>query len=132
MEAYTRAHIELVTTLYVRSWFYSREAAAAFAEQFKANYSHNPRVGEYVLPSVDFAQLWARLGNISVPLLVLYGYQDFEPVVQAYLLKERLPSTRVRLLNECGHVPWLEQPEAFYRELLDFLSEDGAPHRDDV
>jgi proline iminopeptidase len=121
LEAHGQAHVELVTTLSVRSWFYSPEVAGKFAEQFRASYAHNPLVGQYVLPSVDYSRLWAQLAQITSPLLVLYGYQDFEPVVQAYLLKERVPQTRVCLLNECGHVPWLEQPAAFYGELLAFL-----------
>ena len=60
--------------------------------------------------------------QVSASLLVLYGYQDFEPITQAYLIRERIPQTRICFLNRCGHLPWLEQPEAFYREVGDFLA----------
>jgi proline iminopeptidase len=122
LEAAAQAHIEQVTKFGVRSALYSAEAAAKFEEQFRATYSHNPLVNRQVMSSVDFPRLWAELDRVTARLLVLYGHQDFEPVVQAYVLRQHLPNTRISLLNECGHVPWLEQPEAFYRELLGFLS----------
>ena len=58
----------------------------------------------------------------AAPTLVLYGYQDFEPITQAYLLRERLPQAELVFLNECGHVPWFEQPGEFYRVLGVFLA----------
>ena len=114
-------HLEMVTTLAVRSSFYSPEAANRFAELYRATYAYNPMVAEHLLPSLDYAQLWAQLHRITAPLLILYGYQDFEPITQAYLLKDQLPQVQVSLLNECGHVPWLERPETFYQALITFL-----------
>ncbi len=108
-------------TLYVRSWFYSPAVAAQFATQFRASYNHNPAVARHVLGSVDYTTLWTQLRHITAPMLVVYGHQDFEPVLQAYLLKPQMPQTRICLLNECGHLPWLEQPEAFFAELLRFM-----------
>ncbi len=54
-------------------------------------------------------------------MLVVHGYQDFEPVTQAYTLRELVPQTRIAFLNECGHVPWLEQPDRLLEVLLPFL-----------
>ena len=53
--------------------------------------------------------------------LILYGYQDFEPITQACLLTASLPQAQVSFLNECGHVPWLEQPERCIQALETFL-----------
>ncbi len=72
-----------------------------------------------------------ELGRLTAPLLVIYGYQDFEPITQAFTLREHLPQTRIVLRDECAHVPWLEQPDGFYRELVAFLEAPplapGAP-----
>ena len=61
--------------------------------------------------------------RITAPVLILYGYQDYEPITQAYLLKERMPHARVHFLNECGHIVWRDRPERLFREVDSFLSE---------
>lgn len=53
---------------------------------------------------------------------VVYGAQDSEPITQAYDLQRRLGSVDVHLINRSGHIPWLEQPEAFFQASHDFLS----------
>jgi pimeloyl-ACP methyl ester carboxylesterase len=54
---------------------------------------------------------------------VVYGYQDFEPIVQAYWLQARLPNAEVCFINEAAHIPWLEQPDLFYETTRRFLSQ---------
>jgi hypothetical protein len=36
-------------------------------------------------------------------VLVQHGYQDYEPITQAYRLAALLPRAEVCLINECGH-----------------------------
>ncbi len=79
------------------------------------------RVEEAVLPSVGRWPHWHELDRLAAPVLVVHGYQDFEPVTQAYTLRELVPQTRIAFLNECGHVPWLEQPDRLLEVLLPFL-----------
>jgi len=114
-------HVRLVAEFYVRGWFFSPVAAARFADDYRAHYAHNPLVSRFLLPSVNSSRLWTDLPRVTAPVLVLYGHQDFEPIVQAYLLRERMPDVRVCLLNECGHVPWLEQPLAVQQTLEMFF-----------
>jgi proline iminopeptidase len=66
-----------------------------------------------------------QYGRIRAPVLILYGYQDYEPITQAYVLRERLPQAQISFLNECGHVPWLERPAAFHQALHTFLHDSG-------
>ncbi len=61
-------------------------------------------------------------GRITCPVLVLYGYQDYEPITQAYLLKEHIKDAQVSFVNQCGHAVWLDQPDALFEQLDDFLS----------
>jgi proline iminopeptidase len=112
-----------------RAFFHSPEAALKFIEDYRAADAHrklNLRVNRLVLSSYRKIPTWDRLDQVSASLLVLYGYQDFEPITQAYLIRERIPQTRICFLNRCGHLPWLEQPEAFYRELRGFLADSGS------
>lgn len=109
---------------FARGAFLSPEKAKQFVDDYLAADSHrklNRRVNRTVLIHYRRMSIWPGLDRVSASLLVLYGYQDFEPTTQAYRIRERVPQTRISLLNRCGHMPWLEQPEAFYRELEEFL-----------
>jgi proline iminopeptidase len=121
--------VELVTRYSVRGWFYSPEAAARFAANFREGHDSNPAMAAHVLRSLregrHYQRMWERLPAVDAPTLVVYGYQDFGPIVQAYRLAGRMPDARPLFLNECGHVPWYEQPDALYGALVPFLR--GAP-----
>lgn len=113
-------HIESVR-LRARAWFFSAEVAAQFAKTWANTYSLNPVVHQLVNQASKSVEVWGHIGHISAPTLVIYGYQDFEPITQAYRLKEEMPDVTVRLINRAGHDVWLEQPEALEREIKAFL-----------
>ena len=123
MEAVQRERMRLAA----RSLFYHQDQVERFLEDwFKFEPYRNWRVNPLVGRQMDAEKLWAGLLRIQAPALVLYGYQDFEPITQAYLLREYMPDARPFFINECGHVPWLEQREAVESALLAFLK-GGAP-----
>ncbi len=63
-----------------------------------------------------------HLNKIKVPVLLIWGLQDtVTPPSVAHEFYERLPNARLCLINECGHVPMMEQPELFNKHLGDFL-----------
>lgn len=66
--------------------------------------------------------LAAELKRINLPVLLIWGLQDtVTPPSVAHEFYERLPSARLCLINDCGHVPMMEQPELFNKHLNDFL-----------
>ncbi len=74
------------------------------------------------LLSYDFRE---RLPEISCPTLVVHGQEDaLVPVADAREFERLIPRSRVVILDETGHVPMLERPEAFNRALLGFLTEE--------
>lgn len=107
-----------------RSSFYSRAAAATFLAELRAGGSGPDRtIAPLLWPGVLEAlrQMPEQLPRVSAKVLVLYGYQDFEPITQAYVLREWMPQTEICLINECGHTPWREQPAQFYAAMRAFL-----------
>ena len=58
----------------------------------------------------------------NVPTLIVWGQQDrLIPPVYAEEYKRLLPSARISYIDECGHDPTIEQPEAFAQAVVEFL-----------
>jgi 2-hydroxy-6-oxonona-2,4-dienedioate hydrolase len=63
-----------------------------------------------------------ELPNIKIPVLLIWGIQDFiTPLSVAEEFYLSLSNAKLCLINECGHVPMMEQPETFNELLKDFL-----------
>jgi pimeloyl-ACP methyl ester carboxylesterase len=59
---------------------------------------------------------WAALDALRAPALLLWGRQDrFSGVDRALAVAARVPSASLVVLEDCGHLPTLEQPEASTR-----------------
>jgi pimeloyl-ACP methyl ester carboxylesterase len=73
---------------------------------------------------------WATLAMLRGPTLLLWGRQDqFTGVERAHAIAARVPSARLVVLEECGHLPTLEQPEAATRAAREWLRTIDAPGR---
>ncbi len=63
-----------------------------------------------------------RLSEIAAPTLVIVGEDDIPDFrLIADLLAENLPHARRLVIPDCGHLPPLEQPDAFNEALIAFL-----------
>ena len=58
---------------------------------------------------------------VRLPVLVVHGRQDPIPLASAIATAELLEGTLV-LIEDCGHVPYVEQPQAMFAAMLPFLS----------
>jgi proline iminopeptidase len=68
--------------------------------------------GDAILEGWDLAP---RLGEISAPTLIVVGEDDFVcPPSQAKIMHEGIPNSELVVLEESGHLPHVEQPEAFF------------------
>lgn len=64
-----------------------------------------------------------RLPEIDVPALIMVGEEDrAQPVPRARQMADGIPGARLEIIPKAGHLSALEQPEAFNRALLEFLS----------
>jgi pimeloyl-ACP methyl ester carboxylesterase len=81
---------------------------------------------KFVWPIPDKG-LAKRLHRIEAPTLVLWGKDD-RLVSSAYAQEfgRRIAGSRVEVLDHCGHVPQLEQPEQTWALVTDFLGVAGA------
>ncbi|MBM4405246.1 MAG: alpha/beta fold hydrolase [Chloroflexi bacterium] len=64
-----------------------------------------------------------RIAELKMPLFVAWGRQDpVAPVAHGERAAKLAQAARLKIFEECGHWPHLEQAEAFNGALLDFLS----------
>ena len=63
----------------------------------------------------------ARLGELEMPALVVWGAQDpYIPVSFGRAYAEVLPNAELVELPHAGHIPWLDRPDVIDR-VVDFL-----------
>ena len=71
------------------------------------------------LLSYDFRE---RLPEIACRTLIVHGREDgLVPVADAEDFNRLIPDSRLLLMDDTGHVPMMERPLTFNRELLQFL-----------
>jgi pimeloyl-ACP methyl ester carboxylesterase len=68
--------------------------------------------------------------SIVVPTLIIWGEDDLLlPSEDAQKYKELIPSSKVKIIGYCGHMPNVEKHGEFNSAALDFLA--GIKHRPD-
>jgi pimeloyl-ACP methyl ester carboxylesterase len=72
-------------------------------------YMHNPRLAQF-------------LPRVSNPALLVWGREDrIVPVACGEQYRRLLPNATLSVLERCGHLPPIEQPDAYARLVGDFL-----------
>ena len=86
----------------------NREATALYAWE---PYFHNPK-------------LRRRLRRIHIPTLLLWGASDrfVTPGYYGAAYRDAIPGARLEIIAQAGHVPQLEQPEAFVERVRAFIA----------
>lgn len=78
------------------------------------------RVQQSVWESLGDFDLVPALRDVHCPALVVHGRQDPIPLESSGAIAEALRAELV-VLDDCGHVPYVEQPEALFRAIRRFL-----------
>jgi pimeloyl-ACP methyl ester carboxylesterase len=74
--------------------------------------------------SADEETVTEQLSRLDMPTLLIWGQDDIiTPPDVAEEFRDRMPNARLHFIDECGHAPMIEHPEAFNNLTLDFLSE---------
>jgi proline iminopeptidase len=72
-------------------------------------------LGDYDLPADE------AFRSIRVPTLIVHGRQDPIPLASSEECASALHATLV-VLDQCGHVPYVEQPEGLFRAIEEFFA----------
>jgi proline iminopeptidase len=86
------------------------------------------RIQESVWESLSDFDLIRNLEGIKIPSLVIHGRDDPIPIASSVEAARALGTNPV-VLDECGHVPYVEQPQRLFAALDPFLDETNPPER---
>lgn len=61
--------------------------------------------------------LTPELKKLTCPTLIIHGDADIIPFVTAEHIHAVIPGSKLVKIDQCGHFPFVEQPEAFFKAL---------------
>jgi len=71
----------------------------------------------------DMTGDYTRLGGSGTPVLLLWGREDQTiPLAVGQELRKLLPGAEFHVIDEAGHVPYMERPDVVNPLVLDFLA----------
>jgi pimeloyl-ACP methyl ester carboxylesterase len=91
-------------------------------EQLSGPISSYAFVSQYAADAAFPIDQTKSLAAIRAKALIMAGRHDYIcPVALSQRLHEGIPESRLVIFEESGHLPWLEEPNAFFAELERFL-----------
>lgn len=101
--------------------YFARPERAADLTPFRVT----GRVQESIWASLGDFDLLRDLPDIHCPTLIVHGKEDPIPLASSEAAARAMGCPLVAI-DDCGHVPYVEQPEALFRALFDFLGREAA------
>jgi 2-succinyl-6-hydroxy-2,4-cyclohexadiene-1-carboxylate synthase len=121
------ASIEDIVAVWERQPLFADQADALVEAQRAGRLSHDPRELASLLRTAGQGSLepvWDELHRLELPLLALAGSRDERYAATARRLAGSAPRGRAAIVEDAGHAPQLQRPEAVAALLVDFLDDD--------
>ena len=106
---------------HIRAMHYERNKVPSDFDSLFLNFNFQP------IPFIDKEVMETKwditsdLKKLNIPALIVYGRQDDQGESTFYLQKECLKFSKVVVIEKCGHIMWEDQPQGFYKILVDNL-----------
>ena len=79
-------------------------------------------VGQLMNPYLDDYDIGEMLRTIRCPTLIIHGDYDPIPLESSEIIHHAITGSELVLIEDCGHVPFIETPRIFARAVEDFLA----------
>jgi proline iminopeptidase len=79
------------------------------------------RVQQSVWTSLGDFDLTPQLARVAIPALIVHGREDPIPLESSEAAASAL-GARLVVLDDCGHVPYVEQPQSLFDAVREFLT----------
>ncbi len=73
-----------------------------------------------------------KIKKLKVPVLIIWGKNDQVIPYKHGLIAKEMTNGTLQLIDQCGHMPYIEYPEIFNKMIFDFLDENGIPNKTKV
>jgi proline iminopeptidase len=107
-------------------YFFDRAKGLAFASALKEGAVH---AQVNLLLFADMRKQYDSrpgLQKVTRPVLIVQGHQDPVGHKTAEEIHASIKTSTLVYFNQCGHFPWLEQPEEFRKAIAQFLTTSSA------
>jgi proline iminopeptidase len=103
--------------------FHNRVLADELTLEFPPDYGARSKLFGYLAkdPQLQTYDLLAQLGTITCPVLIIGGDADLIPPESNELIHAQIKGSRLVIMKNCGHFPFLEAPTQFFPAVRDFL-----------
>lgn len=108
--------------LHVRAMYYDRNKISMKNLDdlfYSFNFQPIPIIDKEVMETKW--DITGKLKKLKIPALIIYGRQDDQGESTFYLQKESLRFSETHVIEQCGHEILEEQPEEFFKILLNYV-----------
>lgn len=103
--------------LRVKSWIFNPDLRDKFLDDYFLDPPPDREVNKFIWEAQANWFKWENVARAKSKIWLLAGSHDATPLQQFSRLNSELPNSSLTVFEECGHIPWFEKPDRFYREL---------------
>jgi pimeloyl-ACP methyl ester carboxylesterase len=109
--------------LRVKAWVNNPKLRSTFLKEYFTDPTPDREINSLIWTAQSGWFSWEMISKLKTHLWVCSGENDSVPPDQSQRLAALAPKASVTIYQKCGHLPWLEHPKHFYRDLAKFLAE---------
>jgi len=113
--------IRQLLLLAFRSQFSDTSRVAQLELYVPEDYFERGRQFAYMAPDLAEWELHEELAQLNVPIFIMYGADEVAVSLGGAAFHERLPQAEFVLVEDAGHFPFIEQPDAALDAVRAFL-----------
>lgn len=114
--------IESLMMLGFKQQFYNIDLVDSLKLSLNSDYMKTNELLQFLSKDLSHYNFYSDLEEVKTPTLLLYGSYDPLTNFSGKALNESLSESTMRVINESGHFPFIEQPEEFKKLVNDFLN----------
>jgi len=123
--AFSNGEPEAIAAILLASFkaqFADRSKIAGLELYVPPDYLNRSRQFGYMIGDLTDFDFFEDLRTISVPTLILYGSAEPAAEISGEALHDAIPTSELVIIQNAGHFPFVEQPDAFLGAVRGFLS----------